>query len=81
MSSAEERLRGRIRRAFLPPECEWNENQVHEIEDRVLNLIRLYSDPRSTGGSILRAEEQLRRSLGTNDIRGAASRISKGRKA
>ena len=65
-SSAEDRVRSRIRHDFLPMDSNLDQNRVRAVEDRVLNLIKLYADQRSTSSDISRAEQELRRFLETS---------------
>jgi hypothetical protein len=80
-SSAEDRVRSRIRHDFVPTDSNWDQDRVLEVEDRVLNLIKLYSDQRSTSGDITRAEQELGRSLQTSHAPAAAVEVSRSRKA
>jgi hypothetical protein len=45
----------------VPTDANWDQYRVREVEDRVLNLIKLYSDQHSTSGDIRRAEQELGR--------------------
>lgn len=71
-SSAEDRVRSRIRHDFLPADSNLDQNRVRDVEDRVLNVIKLYSDQRSASADISRAEQELRRSLDKSCARGDA---------
>ena len=77
-SSAEDRLRRRIHRTFVPPHCE--EPSVREIENKVLALIKLYADAGSTPNAINRAERELGQSLRAGQRLGVASEVGNGRK-
>ena len=78
-SSAEDRLRSRIRRDFVPSDSNWGQHRVREVEDRVLKLIKLYCDQRSTAGDINRAEQELETSLKTSHAPAAVSEFSRSR--
>ena len=79
-SSAEERVRSRIRHDFVPTDSNWDHYRVREVEDRVLKLIKLYCDQRSTSGDIRCAVQELGRSVETSPAPAAAVEVSQNRK-
>ena len=80
-SSAEDRVRSRIRHDFVPMGSNWDEQRVREVEDGVLNLIKLYCAQRSTAAEISSAEQELRRFLETSTEPAVAVEVSQSRKA
>ena len=58
--SAEERMRARIRSAFIPADRRFTPQQTRQIEDKVLALVKLYAaDPRYTESRIHALEQEL----------------------